>query len=143
MDAIKLDIGVVKQAYSTQNGGIFYLDTTDTNVVTRFSEKYSEIQKLAAEYGALDESREGANDESSIKEIGEKMRDLDDRVKAAVDYIFDDGVSCAIWGKSAAVLSLDKVFDKLLGLYSKEISKAVAASKQRINRAIPKQYQKK
>lgn len=143
MDAIKLDIGVVKQAYNTNNGGVFYLDTTDTNVVTRFSEKYSEIQQLAAEYGKLDESREDTKDETTIKEIGKKMRDLDDRVKAAVDYIFDDGVSCAVWGNSAAVLSLDKVFDKLLGLYSKDISKAVAASKQRINRAIPKQYQKK
>lgn len=142
MADIKLDIGVAKQGYSTKSGGVFYLDTTDTNVVARFSEKYSEIQKLAEEYGKLSESREGEKDETVIKDVGEKMRELDDRVKAAVDYIFDDGVSAAIWGKSAAVLSLDNVFDVLLGLYTKDISKAVAASKKRINRAIPDQYKK-
>lgn len=142
MANIKLDIGVNKQGYSTKSGGIFYLDTTDTNVVSRFSEKYAEIQKLAEEYSKLDESREGETEEKALQDIGAKMRELDDRVKAAVDYIFDDGVSLAVWGKSAAIMSIDSVFDVLLGLYTKDISKAVAASKQRINRAIPAQYQR-
>lgn len=141
MADIKLDIGVKKQGYSTNSGGVFYIDPTDVNVVTRFSEKYEELKKLATDYDTLADTGT-ESDEEAVKAAGAKLKELDERVKGIVDYVFDDGVSAAVWGKSAAVPSIDKVLDTLFGLYSKEISKAAAGAKQRIRRAVPEKYQK-
>lgn len=142
MSEIKLDIGVKKQAYSTNSGGVFYLDTTDVNVVTRFSEKYDELKTLAKNYDDFSETSDGRTDEETVLSAGAKLKEIDEHVKQIVDYVFDEGVSEAVWGKSAAVPSLDKVFDTLFGLYTKEIRKEAAASKQRIQRAVPQKYRK-
>lgn len=142
MSEIKLDIGVSKQAYSTNSGGVFYIDNTDVNVVTRFSERYDELKNLAKDYDELTEVKEGQTDEETVKNAGTLLKEVDEKVKAIVDYVFDDGVSEAVWGKSSAVPTIDRVFDTLFGLYTKEISKAAASAKQRINRTVPKKYQK-
>lgn len=149
MANIKLDIGVKKQGFSTNSGGIFYLDVTDTNVVTRFGEKYAEMQRIAAAYGDLDsaensaESAENAESAEKLATLTEKMRTLDEQLKAAVDYVFDEGVSEAVWGRSAAAISLDNVLPVLLGLYEKGISAAAAAAKGRMDQALPAKYKKK
>lgn len=142
MSEIKLNIGTAKQAYSTNSGGVFYIDNTDVNVVTRFSEKFDELKNLAKDYDDLTEVKDGQSDEEAIKRSGALLKEIDEKIKAIVDYVFDDGVSEAVWGKSSAVPTIDHVFDTLFGLYTKEISKAAASAKQRISRAVPKKYQK-
>lgn len=146
MANIKLDIGVKKQGFSTNSGGTFYLDVTDTNVVTRFGEKYAEMQRIAAAYGDLDSAENSAESAESAEKLAtltEKMRTLDEQLKAAVDYVFDEGVSEAVWGRSAAAISLDNVLPVLLGLYEKGISQAAAAAKGRMDQALPAKYKKK
>lgn len=138
----KIDLGVKKQGFETNNG-VFYIDTSDFNVLTRFTEKQKEIDMLIEKYSELEKLNKTDITNDEIIEIGKKMRELDNQVKKITDFIFDDGVAEAVWGKSCCITSIDTVFQTLLTLYQKGIQQAMNESTKRVDKAIPNKYKGK
>lgn len=145
-ETMRLDIGIRKKGFETNNGAVFYLDTSDVNAATRFSEKQGDLQALHKEHTKVENNKEILEKESGektfeeIAELGKELREIDNKVKEITDYIFDTGVSEAIWGRTFALLSIDTVYDTLFGLYEKDVAEAMRKSKVRIDKALPEKY---
>lgn len=148
------DFGSKRTPYGVASGGVIYLDTSDINCVARYSEKLDDIddvyetyKKLEAQVISLQNETGGIKEDISKQEIQKctsYMLELDVKMKAIIDYIFDSDI-CSVAFGNASILSpqdgrikYEVVIDRLFGLFDDAIAQEAKRSRRRQQNAIDK-----
>lgn len=96
-DVIDLDLSVVRKKRFRIDGDdnrILELNTSDLSIVTRLSETYPKLNELQSKIGNMSSDEEEDDDiEKSLAAMSVKLTEIDQEMKALVDYIFDSNVS--------------------------------------------------
>ena len=96
--------GVKKQKFRINGGGILELDTSDINIINRLKEVYPKLNKLANEATLKVDIDDSTSVEEQLDSMGDALKEIDDKMREYVDYIFDSNVSeiCAPHGSMYA-----------------------------------------
>lgn len=128
------------------NDKILELNTSDPNVLTRLNKGYKELVKLTDKVAALkyDENEENAGDK-----LAEALEDLDNQMKAQLDYIFDAEVGKVLAGNSSMYsirdgkFRFETVIETLGNLYENSFNKEFEAMRKRVTKHTSKYIGKK
>lgn len=128
------------------NDKILELNTSDPNVLTRLNKGYKELVKLTDKVASLkyDENEENASDK-----LADALEDLDNQMKAQLDYIFDAEVGKVLAGNSSMYsirdgkFRFETVIETLGNLYENSFNKEFEAMRKRVAKRTSKYIGKK
>lgn len=128
------------------NDKILELNTSDPNVLTRLNKGYKELIKLTDKVAALKYDKD---DETSGDKLAEALEDLDNQMKAQLDYIFDAEVGKVLAGNSSMYsirdgkFRFETVIETLGNLYENSFNKEFEAMRKRVTKHTSKYIGKK
>jgi len=128
------------------NDKILELNTSDPNVLTRLNKGYKELVKLTDKVASLkyDENEDNASDK-----LADALEDLDNQMKAQLDYIFDAEVGKVLAGNSSMYsirdgkFRFETVIETLGNLYENSFNKEFEAMRKRVAKRTSKYIGKK
>lgn len=125
---------------------VIALDLQDYNIVNRFVDLLPELNAIDAEYAAAVQAK--GEDPESLQAVIAATRDLEARICAAVDALFDADV-CAVCAGGASLftpvgdmLLYEVIISKLADLYDDAFSEAVKRRQARVSKHTAKYTQK-
>lgn len=125
---------------------VIALDLQDYNIVNRFVDLLPELNAIDAEYAAAVQAK--GEDPESLQAVIAATRDLEARICAAVDTLFDADVCAACAGGASLfttvgdMLLYEVIISKLADLYDDAFSEAVKRRQARVSKHTAK-YTKK
>lgn len=128
------------------NDKILELNTSDPNVLTRLNKGYKELVKLTDKVAAL---KYDGNYEISGDKLAEALEDLDNQMKAQLDYIFDAEVGKVLAGNSSMYsirdgkFRFETVIEALGNLYENSFNKEFETMRKRVTKHTSKYIGKK
>lgn len=118
------------------DGRVIALDLQDYNIVNRFAALLPELDAIDAEYTAA--IKDKSDDQEGLQAIVAATRDLEARLTAAIDTLFDADV-CAICSGGASLftpvggtLLYELIISQLASLYDDAFTTAVKQRRARV-----------
>lgn len=124
------------------NDKILELNTSDLNIVARLGESYPKLNKFMDEVQSkLDELPDASTieNEEDFKKFSDLLKELDNKMRTEVDYIFDAPVSevCAsdgnMWDPIDGAFRYEHILEKLSKLYENNFNEEFARMKAKVN----------
>ena len=119
---------------------ILSLDVSDMNVLARFEEAYPRMQKFAVEASA----KKADSDSEDIPETVAFLKDIDSKMRAELDYIFDSNVSevCVpkgtMYDPDNGQFRFEHIIDVLTQLYANNMSAEIKKMQDRVSKHTTK-----
>lgn len=141
---------VVKKRFriNGDNSKIIELDTADIGISYRLTEAYKRLNNLMDEVSKQLEGKDLSDeDDETVIEITEKLRELDDAMKNEIDYIFNSEVAdkcsngSSMYKPYEGMFVYEHIIDVITGLYATDLNREFNAMKRRVN-ARTEQYTK-
>lgn len=155
MSEMILDIGGGKRSFALSNGNTVLLDPNDMNVLARFNEcmrDFEDLKEGHARLAKLAEERKGERAESdedadrAVLEAGEALRDIDQKMRDRLNYLFDADVATPCAGNASMFdfiggeYRFERIMKGLIAAYEDSIQREHAAMRKRIKGAKPEKY---
>lgn len=150
-----VNLGFVEKKKFRINGDndrVLELNISDLNIFSRFTEGYPKLQQLLKDaqeqVNAISFSDSEEDDGSSLTKIADVLTDIDKKMRAQLDYIFDSNVSeiCAPSGNMFDPVNGEFRFEHIInvvaGLYTNGLSKELDSLKKKTAKHTSK-YTKK
>ena len=128
------------------NDKILELNTSDPNVLTRLNKGYKELVKLTDKVASL---KYNENEDNASDKLADALEDLDNQMKAQLDYIFDAEVGKVLAGNSSMYsirdgkFRFETVIETLGNLYENSFNKEFEAMRKRVTKHTSKYIGKK
>lgn len=125
-DVIDIDLSVTRKKrfrIDQDNDRILELNTSDFNIVSRLQETYPKLTKMAQEAMSEVDIKEDTTQEELLDITASVSRNIDKKMRDALDYIFDANVSevCAPSGTMFDLFNgqfrFEHIIDRLAKLY--------------------------
>lgn len=153
-DVQDIDLSAIKKKRFRINGDpnkILELNTSDLSISSRLSTAYEKLTKYMDEVGTVladipEESDEITSEQESLAET--KLTEIDDKMKEALDYIFDAPVSavCADGGSMYdpfnGMFRYEHIIDALSKLYETNLNREFSLMRKKVSAKTAK-YTKK
>ena len=135
------------------NNRIIYLDVSDMNILVRLEEAYPEIQKLAVEaqerLAMSKDTKSEDKDGSSLSDISELLKDIDQRMREKLNYIFASDVAdvCEPTGNMYDPVNgefrFEHIIDVLTTLYANNLKSEFKKMQDRVKKHTAKYTNKR
>lgn len=151
-EVVDVDLSQVRKKRFRINGDnnkILELNVSDLNILTRLSEAYPKLTKLAADAAdkldqivIADEST--IFDDGSAEKISNALKEIDTDMRTAIDYIFDSNVSeiCAgdgsMYDPFGGQFRFEHIIDVLSGLYEQNLTTEMRKMTKRVEKHTSK-----
>lgn len=141
---ISLDIPKTRIRIDNDDSKALYLNLSDPNIGTRFSEAFSDMENYFKNTEKAVDGGEEKSNREKLDECGKAMKAADDKIKSCIDYIFDSNVSevCAgnasMFSAKNGVMLFEKIIDTLSGLYAETLSREMKAFSDRMKKHTEK-----
>lgn len=149
-DVVDINIGSLKKQRFRINGDndkILELNTSDIGIITRISELYPKLQKLADKMSAIEMDEPDEDSEkfkAQLDKVGAQFKEIDKEMREYLDELFDTNVSeiCAPFGNMYDLVGgqfrYDSIIDALVPLYESNLAKETKALKERLAKKTAK-----
>lgn len=146
-----LDLSITKKTKFRINGDnkyIIELDTSDLSITSRLSEAYpkllSYVKDAEKQINAIGDDEEA----DSLTQFTTALKDIDDKMRGLIDYIFDSDVSSKVaptgtmYDPYDGDFRFEIILTKLIGLYSNNLNEQFDKMKKKVSKHTDK-YTKK
>ena len=156
---IDIDLSALRKKRIRINGDdnkIVEINTSDMNVMGRLQSAYDQLIGLVNEYNTVKLSEEDSDEENSadrrdeeIKDLIEKLTDIDLKMRNLVDFIFDANISevCVDGGTMADPFNgqfrFEWIIEKFLALYDENFTKEFKKMSSNVQKHTGKYTRKK
>ena len=146
-----LDLSVTKKTKFRINGDnnyIIELDTSDLSITTRISEAYPKLLSYVKDAEKQINAIGDDDDVDSLTQFTTALKDIDDKMRGLIDYIFDSDVSSKVaptgtmYDPYEGDFRFEIILTKLIGLYSNNLNEQFAKMKKKVSKHTDK-YTKK
>lgn len=135
--------------FNGDNNRILELDTSDFSIIKRLNKIYPKLTKLTQEaVNMIPDDNEDTPVEESIAAMSDALTDIDNKMRAYLDELFDANVSevCAPTGSMydpfAGKFRFEHIIETLSSLYENNMSKEFAAMRERVQKHTDKYTRK-
>ena len=149
-EPIDIDLSVTRRKVFRINGDnskLIYLNTSDLGIFSRLNEEYPKLKQLSLDAQNL-LTEEEMDDETAIGHLA-RLKDIDEKLKAGVDYIFDSNV-CEVCASDGTLYDpfdgkfrFEHIIEVLIGLYEGNLSSEFDKMTKRVNKHTNKYTRKK
>ena len=149
-EPIDIDLSVTRRKVFRINGDnskLIYLNTSDLGIFSRLNEEYPKLKQLSLDAQNL-LTEEEMDDETAIGHLA-RLKDIDEKLKAGVDHIFDSNVCevCApdgtLYDPFDGKFRFEHIIEVLTGLYEGNLTAEFKKMSSRINNRTRKYTKKK
>lgn len=135
--------------FNGDNNRILELDTSDFSIINRLNKIYPKLNKLTQEaVNMIPDDNEDTPVEESIAAMSDALTDIDNKMRAYLDELFDANVSevCAPTGSMydpfAGKFRFEHIIETLSSLYENNMSKEFATMRERVQKHTDKYTRK-
>lgn len=151
-EVIDLALEPVKRSKIRVNGDqnkIIELNLSDMGIVGRLKTAYKNLQELSKQVAGLADELDGKSDEETMELMDSRLKELDAKMRAEIDTLFDYPVSavCVPYGTMYdphdGEFTYEHIIDALSTLYNNNFNKEFKLMKARVQKHTDKYTKKK